>query len=196
MFSRRPLYSAVAAVFAAGLLSAAPAAAQTTYRIDPTRSEIVYSMSHPAHDWTGESHRVSGTLTVSGSTVTGGHVQAPVQSFTSGNRNRDSHMAETTESYIYPNVTFEARSVTMLSASEQSADRNATVQGVLTFHDVARPVTVPVLVSVSNGAAHVTGAFDVTLTEFGMDRPSLLGIKTRDWIGLRLDLTARAGSSS
>ncbi len=196
MTSRLARLAAVAATLAAGLLLAPAAAAQTTYRIDPDRSEIVYSMSHPAHDWTGESHRVSGTLTVSGSTVTGGRVQAPVQSFTSGNRNRDSHMAETTESYLYPNVTFEARTVTMLPAAERTADRNATVQGVLTFHDVARPVTVPVLVSVANGAARVTGAFDVTLTEFGMDRPSLLGIKTRDWVGLRLDLTARADSSS
>ena len=175
------------------LLLAAPAVlAQTTYRVDPARSQIVYSMSHPAHDWTGESHRVSGVLTVQDGAVTGGRVQAPVQSFTSGNRNRDSHMAETTESYLYPNVTFEARSVTMLPAAQRTATQNATVQGVLTFHDVARPVTVPVLVSVSNGTARVAGDFDVTITEFGMSRPSLLGIKTKDWIGLRLDLTAQA----
>ena len=169
------------------------ASAQAEYRIDPAHSEIVYSMSHPAHSWTGTSHRVSGTLTVDRGAVTGGRVQAPVQSFTSGNRSRDSHMAESTESYIYPNVTFTARSVTVLPANQQTAQKNATVQGTLTFHDVSRPVTVPVRVDFADGRVHLTGDFEVTLTEFEIDRPSLLGLKTRDWIGLHLDLVAKAG---
>ena len=149
-------------------------------------------MSHPAHSWTGTSHRVSGSITVEGGAVTGGRVQAPVQSFTSGNRSRDSHMAESTESYIYPDVTFAARSVTMLPASQQTAEKNATVQGTLTFHNVSRPVTVPVRIDVSDGRAHLAGDFEVTMTEFEIDRPSLLGLKTRDWIGLHLDLVAKA----
>ena len=188
---RLHLVPVVTAALAALAFGGPAPRAQTAYRIDPAHSEIVYSMSHPAHSWTGESHQVSGSLTVRGAAVTGGTVQAPVQSFTSGNRNRDSHMAETTESYLYPTVTFEAQTVTTLPAAERTAEQNATVRGVLTFHDVARPVTVPVRIDVSGGRAHLTGSFDVTITEFGMDRPSLLGIKTRDWIGLRLNLVAR-----
>lgn len=174
------------------VLATAPRA-QTMYRIDPAHSAIVYSMSHPAHDWTGTSHSVTGTLAVAGRAVTGGHVQAPVQSFDSGNRSRDSHMAEATESYIYRDVVFDARSVTMLPAAQQTADRNATVQGTLTFHHVTRPVTVPVRIDVTGTQAHLTGSFEVTLTDFQIERPSLLGIKSRDWIGLHLDLAARAG---
>lgn len=184
--------AAYLAFFAAGLLTAPSAIGQASYQIDPEHSEIVYSMSHPAHDWTGATHRITGTLTADGSAVTGGHVQAPVQSFTSGNRNRDSHMAEATESYIYPNVTFDAQSVVMLPAGEQTPEQNAMVEGTLTFHDVTRPVTVPVLIETSGSQIHLVGSFDVTLTEFAIDRPSLLGLKTKDWIGLHLDLTAKA----
>ncbi len=180
------------ALFVAVLLTAPSVLGQSSYRIDPEHSEIVYSMSHPAHDWTGATHRLSGTLSTDGTAVTGGHVEAPVQSFTSGNRNRDSHMAEATESYIFPNVTFDAEEVTMLPATEQTPERNATVEGTLTFHDVVRPVTVPVLIEVTGSQVHLTGSFDVTLTEFDIDRPSLLGLKTKDWIGLHLDLTAKA----
>ena len=187
-----PRFVPFLAAAALALSLGAAASAQATYRIDPARSEIVYSMSHPAHDWTGESHRVAGTLTVAGTAVTGGRVSAPVQSFTSGNRSRDSHMAEATESYLYPDVTFAARTVTLLPASQQTAAANATVAGTLTFHDVSRPVTVPVRIDVSGGQAHLTGDFEVTMTEFNIERPSLLGIKTKDWIGLRLDLVARA----
>ena len=142
-------------------------------------------MEHPAHDWTGTSRRVSGYLTVEDGRVTGGRVSAPVVSFDSGNRSRDSNMASDTEAYLYPDVVFEARSVTMGSGS------SASVRGTLTFHGVSRTVTVPTRIEVSPTQARVRGSFEVTLTEFGLERPSLLRIRSRDWIGLELDLVAR-----
>ena len=174
------------------LLALAPVASAQTFRIDPAQSRIVYSMEHPMHDWTGTSARVSGTLTVAGGAVTSGRVSAPVQSFDSGNRNRDSHMAEATESYLYRDVTFEARTVTPLPAAQQTPSRNATVQGTLTFHGVSQPVTVPVHLDISGEEARVRGHFEVTLSAFDIDPPSLMMIKTRDWIGLDLDLVARS----
>ena len=165
------------------VLTALPVAAQT-YRIDPARSTLVYAMEHPAHDWTGTSRRVSGTLTLTEGRLTGGRAQAPVTSFDSGNRSRDSNMASDTEAYLYPTVTFEASRV------EPAGEGRATVHGTLTFHGVARPVTMPATVDVTGDAVRVRGAFDVTLREFGLSRPSLLGVRTRDWIGLRVDLLA------
>lgn len=176
---------------AASLAVASTASAQAPYRIDPAASQVVYTMRHPTHRWSGTSRSVSGALTATGATLTGGRVQAPVRSFDSGTAARDRNMARETEADLYPTVTFEARSVTMLPAARQTAARNATVQGVLTFHGVTRPVTVPVRVDVSGSRIRLTGTFEVTLTEFGLARPSLLGVRSRDWIGLRLDLTAR-----
>lgn len=192
MTLRLPFWPLCAAVFAVAAVAAPPARAQTSYRIDPATSQIVYSMSHPTHRWSGTSRSVSGVLAATGTALTGGRVQAPVRSFDSGVGARDRNMARETEADRYPAVTFEARSVTMLPAAQQTAARNATVRGVLTFHGVARPVTVPVRADVSGGRARLTGSFEVTLTEFGLARPSLLGIRSRDWIALRLDLTARS----
>ncbi len=175
-------------------LFAAPlAAAQTTtFRIDPARSTVVYAMTHPAHSWEGTSHRVSGTMSVNAAgAVTAATVSAPVQSFDSGNRSRDSHMVEATEAYLYRTVTFALTSLAMLPTP--TATTNATATGTLTFHNVRQNITVPVLVqrSGSGDDVRVQGAFSVTLTQFGIPLPSLLGVRVRDDLHLTLDLSAR-----
>ena len=178
--------------FALVALAAPATLAQTTLRVDTGASRIVYTMRHPTHRWSGTSAAVAGTLTVAGGVVTSGRITAPVRSFDSGVGARDRNMAEQTEAGRFPAVTFEARSVSMLPAARRTAEHNATVQGVLTFHGVARPVTVPVRIDLSGGRVHLRGAFDVTLSEFGLEPPAMFRIPSRDWIGLRLDLTAGA----
>lgn len=170
-------------VIAVLALAAASVSGQT-YRVAPRQSQIVYAMDHPAHHWTGTSHRVSGTLEVRDGHVVGGRVSAPIVSFDSGNRSRDSNMASDTEAYLYPDVVFEAQSLT------EGAGDAATVHGTLTFHGVTRPVVVPVQIERTGDRVRVRGHFDVTLSEFAIEPPSLMMIKTRDWVGLDLDLVA------
>ncbi len=159
--------------------------------IDTGASSIVYDMRHPTHAWTGTSRAVSGRLFVgAGGVVTGGAVSAPVASFDSGNRNRDSNMIEVTGGATYRAITFQAVRVTPLAAP--TADATATVEGVLTFHGVRQAVRVPVRVEAApGGGVRVRGAFAVTMTQFGIEAPRLLGIRTDDRIGLTLDLVAR-----
>ena len=164
----------------------------TTFRIDPARSTVVYEMSHPAHSFSGTSRQVSGTVTTNAAgVITAATVSAPVQSFSSGNRSRDSNMIEATEAYIHRNVTFQLTGLTMLATP--TAEANATAEGTLTFHGVRQTVRVPVLVqrSGSGDDLRVRGAFDVTLSQFRVSPPRLLGVPVRDQIHLILDLTAR-----
>lgn len=178
---KRSLYLSLAVLVA---LAAAPmVSAQTVYRIDSEVSTVVYAMHHPAHDWTGTSHRVHGTLQVEEGRVLGGHVAAPIVSFDSGNRSRDSNMASDTEAYLYPDVVFDAERV------NYADDGTATVEGTLTFHGVARPVAMPAQIDLTGDDVHIRGHFEVTLTEFDLERPSLLMVKTSDWLGLDVDLT-------
>ena len=166
----------------------------TTFRINPAQSTVVYNMSHPAHSWSGTSRRLSGTITTDANgTVTAASVSAPLQSFDSGNRNRDSNMIEATEAYLYRNVTFQLTSLTMLPAP--TANANATAEGTLTFHNVRQTVRLPVLVqrSGSGDAVRVQGVLDVTLTQFRITPPRLVGVSVRDAIRLTLDLSANRG---
>lgn len=162
------------------LVLTSAAQAQTVYRIDPDASALVYAMHHPAHEWTGTSHRVSGTIQAEKAHVGGGHIAALVMSFDSGNRSRDSNMASDTEAYLCLNVEFER--------VRYASDGTATVEGALTFHGVTRPVTMPAEISLSDDTAHVREHFEVTLPEVDLKRPSLMMVKARDWLGLEVDL--------
>jgi polyisoprenoid-binding protein YceI len=180
----RPVLCAVLALVTSGAL------AQTTYRLDTARSTVAYAMSHPAHGWTGTSRAVAGALTVGpGGSVTAASVSAPVTSFDSGNRNRDSHMVEATEAYVHRNVSFQLGRLTPMA--RPTATANATATGSLTFHGVRRAVSLPVRLDRTPSGLRVRGTFEVTLTEFGVDRPALLGVRVRDWIELTLDLAFR-----
>ncbi|HEX8385785.1 MAG TPA: YceI family protein [Rubricoccaceae bacterium] len=180
----RTLLSVLLALVTSGAL------AQTTYRVDTARSTVAYAMSHPAHDWTGTSRAVAGALTVGpDGSVTAASVSAPVRSFDSGNRNRDSHMVEATEAYVHRNVTFQLSRLTPMA--RPTATANAMAAGALTFHGVRRAVTLPVRMDRAPSGLRVRGTFEVTLTEFGVDRPALLGVRVRDWIELTFDLAFR-----
>lgn len=192
--SMRFFLLAVCALSTAALGTAAAPSAQTThggYRIDPALSTVVYAMSHPAHDWSGTSRSVTGTLAAAPSgAVTRGTVSAPVASFDSGNRSRDSNMIEATEAYVHRNVIFQIARLAPLATPTAAA--NAVAEGTMTFHGVRQPLRVPVrLERTTGGGLRVRGTFDVTLTQFGIAPPRLLGIAARDWIELTLDLVAR-----
>lgn len=189
----KPLLSRLSACVALAAVLTPGAQAQTTpYRIDPARSSIVYNMSHPAHAWSGTSNRVSGTITTDAAgVVTAASVSAPVASFSSGNRSRDSNMIEATEAFVHRNVTFALTGFTLLPAP--TAEATATAEGTLTFHGIRQTVRVPVLVqrSGSGDDVRVRGTFDVTLTQFRISPPRLLGLPIRDAIRLTFDLVAR-----
>ncbi len=178
------------------LLLALPltASAQTVYHIVPKESTVTYAMDHPAHKWDGVSHSATGTVEIGpDGAVTAIHVEIPVLTFDSGNRNRDSHMAEVVEFYLYPKVIFDATDVTPIdSVADGEADAFWRIRGNLTFHGVTKPIETVAKVMRDGDRLRAEGAFDVKITDFDMERPSLLMVKVKDWIGLKFDLSAEA----
>ena len=180
----------LAVLVGTGVRPAAAQGAAVAYAVDARASSITYDMRHPTHGWTGTSRSVTGSLLVrADGAIVGGMVTAPVASFDSGNRNRDSNMLEVTGAATYRAVTFQAVRVTPLAVP--TADVTATVEGVLTFHGVRQAVRVPVKVEAVPGGVRLQGRLAVTLTQFRIDAPRLLGVRVDDRIGLALDLVAR-----
>ncbi|WP_457653397.1 YceI family protein [Rhodocaloribacter sp.] len=182
------------------LLLALPltASAQTVYHIVPKESTVTYSMDHPAHKWDGVSHSATGTVEVGpDGAATKIHVEIPVLTFDSGNRNRDSHMAEVVEFYLFPKVIFDATDVTPIdSVADGEADAFWRIKGNLTLHGVTKPVESVAKIVKDGDRLRAEGAFDVKITDFDMERPSLLMVKVKDWIGLRYDFVAVAGDTA
>lgn len=151
--------------------------ASTRTFADKKASSITYSMKHPLHNWSGISRDVSSLIVSEGKK---GYIQevavsVKVSSFDSKNANRDSHMIEVTEAIKFPNITFSGK-VTSWDGSL------LTVTGELTFHGVTRPLSFEVKTAEKGDKLEVTGGFSVNLTEFNIQRPTLMGLPTNDEI--------------
>lgn len=151
---------------------------------DKSVSKIVYSMHHPLHDWQGISKDVTSViLTDDGEkeNIKSVAVTAKVSSFDSDNSNRDSHMIEVTEALLYPSVTFTSNSI-------EKDGQKIKLNGNLTFHGVSKPVALDALIKNSGDKMEVIGEFDIKMTDFKIEPPSLLGIDTDDDINLKFDI--------
>ena len=150
---------------------------------DKKKSEITYAMRHPLHSWTAESKSVTSVIVCDEQkqNISQVAVSAPVSSFDSQNANRDSHAIEVTEALKYPNITFES------TAIQQQGD-SLQVTGTLTFHGVKRPISFHAARQETHQQLEVTGGFRVTMTEFGIEPPSLMGIDTEDHIDIHFDV--------
>ncbi len=140
-------------------------------------STITYHMSHPLHEFDAVSkdatYQVS--LDPQAKELKSVAAQVDVTTFDSGNSNRDSHAMEVIDAISYPQVTFTSTSI------RQSGD-SAWVSGKLTFHGVTQDIVIPTALTWSQNRLDVRGAFQITQTEFKIERPSLLMIPVADEI--------------
>jgi polyisoprenoid-binding protein YceI len=164
-------------ILAIALLLAGSVFAQNKVKVNSVKEEssITYSMKHPLHEWTGESKEVSSILLMdeSKTTVYQVAVSAKLSTFDSKNANRDSHMMEVTEAIKFPNVTYVSSSVTI-------EGNDFTSSGNLNFHGVVQPVALKGKFTKEGTKLIFTGNFDLKMTQFKIDPPSLMGISTND----------------
>ena len=98
---------------------------------------------------------------------------AEVAKFNSGNSNRDSHAMEVIEALKYPTVSFKSTNV-------QLESDDITVVGLLTFHGQTREIAMKGKMKREGNSLIVDGEFQISLTEFKVNRPALLFIPTDD----------------
>lgn len=160
-----------------GALLAVVGMAQEKVKVNCVKEEssVTYTMNHPLHTWQGECKEVNSILLADAAqtTIFQVAVSAKVASFDSKNANRDSHMMEATEALKYPNVTYVSSSVTLDGDSFTSS-------GTLTFHGVSQPVALKGKIAREGAKLIFAGSFDLQLTRFNVDPPSLMGVKTND----------------
>jgi polyisoprenoid-binding protein YceI len=160
-----------------GLLMVVSLFAQNKVKVNSVKEEssIVYSMKHPLHEWTGESKEINSILLMdeSKSTIYQVAVSVKVSTFDSKNANRDSHMMEVTEAIKFPNVTF-------VSTSVNIEGTDFTSSGNLTFHGINQPVAMKGKITKDGNKLTVSGDFNLKMTQFKVDPPSLMGINTND----------------
>jgi polyisoprenoid-binding protein YceI len=193
---RSPTPSLAALALAAALLGAPAApradeAAPLDLSVRPG-STLAYRLVHKLHEVTGTSRAVEGRARLQPDGALQVMVRSRVDTFDSGNGNRDAHMLEATEAARFPFVTLKAVG-TLPTPATYPARVEVTLRGELTFHGVARPVEVPVVVEFASARqASATATLPVSLEAHGVERPSLLFVKVDDALVVtaRLSLAA------
>lgn len=144
---------------------------------DKSVSTITYEMKHPMHDWEAVCKDVNAVIVYNKATkgLEQVAVSLKVQSFDSGNPNRDSHALEVLEALKFPKVTFASTKI-------KAAADMLTVEGNLTFHGITKPITIIATREDFVNKVVFEGKFDVSLTDYKVERPSLFGMKTDDML--------------
>lgn len=155
--------------------------AQSIINFDLNESFISYDGKHPAHNWTGISKEIQGTFEINKEDLTQSKVDlfVPVFSFDSKNANRDSNMLDVVEEYYYPYVRF-------ISSKIEKVDDEFNVVGNLSFHGITKEFTIPVSLIQDDKRIVVESDFSIMLTDFKIRRPSLLTIKIRNQIDIKV----------
>ncbi len=145
------------------------------YQADKEESFITYRLTHPLHEVEATSHESLCLIYADASKheILNVLVQVPVSTFDSGNSNRDSHAMEVIDAISIPTAKFVSTKV------EQEGD-SLNVYGKLTFHGVTKDIIIKAFTNWYGDSLIVNGKFDISLTAFKVDRPSLLLIPVND----------------
>jgi hypothetical protein len=152
------------------------------------QSTLSYHMSHPMHQVDGVSHGAKGK----GSCHAGECdflIAAPVNSFDSGDSNRDLHMVQVTRGAQFPLV------VVRTHISEQQVSESSTIYADLEVQfagQTAKYSHVPFQVSRNGNEVKITGTIPATCSEFKIDPPSFLTIPIKNEIPVKVDMNWRA----
>lgn len=158
------------------------------------KSQITYTVTHPLHVVHGTSlaARGEGIRNPDGSCQF--LVAVPVQSFDSGDNNRDLHMQETTRAGLYPMIKVNGEIAKM--AGEKAPQKlTADVEIEFAGQKAKYPQLELDVLEWNGGRVHITGTIPLTLKDFNIKPPSLLTVPIHDEIPVKLDMVWRKADS-
>jgi hypothetical protein len=157
------------------LLTLVLAADPVAFKLDPAAVQTVkVQVVHPLHHVTEEVHEFQGAARLLPDGTLQAMVRAKINSFDSGNANRDEHMRETVEATKFPDVVVKAVvKPTPPATFPGSVEVPATME--VNLHGVSQKISAPVkLLYQSASEVTVEGSFPVSLEGFKISRPALL----------------------
>ena len=154
---------------------------QEIKRVDSEKSFINYTGKHFLHKWSAENKNISGLIQIENESISNIGIVAKVSDFKSGNSSLDSNSLRVLEALQFPNVIFKSTEV-------NQEDGQIIFEGVMNFHGIEKDFTISAEVNHRNEITQLSGKFIVSLTDFLVERPSLLTRKINDEINLEFEL--------
>lgn len=133
-------------------------------------------------DAVGRTSGVTGSATISGTTVTSGNVTVDLTTVASDESRRDGQFTgRIMDTAQFPTATFTLGAPVDLDAAFLSGSpTTATATGTLTLHGVTKQVSVPLTATRNGAAIDVAGSIPVTFADYGIETPSIGGFVTVD----------------
>jgi len=152
-----------------------------TYLIRGEDSSLTYRLVHKLHTVQGVSKKLEGRARI----LPGGQAQimvrAGIDTFDSGNSNRDAHMKETVESARFPVVELKATAASVVPPVAFPGSVKVQLKAQLSFHGVQQMIDIPAEITWADSAhAVATASFPISLEQFKIERPSLMFVKVND----------------
>lgn len=140
---------------------------QELKNIDTTKSSISYSGNHFLHKWSAENNNLSGLIKIDNENILNIGVVAKVADFKSGNSSLDSNSYRVLEALKFPNIIFKSLNVTSINGL-------SNIKGLIEFHGIEKKIDVNVKLTTIENKTQMNGEFTLNLSDFSIDRPSLL----------------------
>ena len=167
-------------------LAALPAVAQKPSQWELVQSTLTYRATSPVHQVEGVSHAAKGKGVCQDGQCSF-LVAAPVNSFNSGDSNRDLHMIEATRGAQYPMVVVRAHfPEAQLQQPTIYADLDVQFGGQTVHYS-----HVSFQRQAQGGEMRITGTVPATCSDFKFQRPSFLGMSISNDIPVRVDAAWR-----
>lgn len=154
---------------------------QEIKRVDSEKSFINYTGKHFLHKWSAENKNISGLIQIDGESISNIGIVAKVSDFKSGNSNLDSNSLRVLDALQFPNVIYKSTLV-------NQEDGQIRFEGVMNFHGIEKDFIISAEITHLNEITQLSGKFIVSLTDFLVERPSLLTRKINDEINLEFEL--------
>jgi polyisoprenoid-binding protein YceI len=176
------------------VMAAAPASGPSGQFKFNENSEVSYHLIHMLHQVRGSTRKLQGVATLqAGRLVTPLSLEVPLISFRSGNANRDNNAAATLDVGRFPKATL---TVTQFDERARSTnpDGSITVKGSASgnwnLHGVTQATTLPLEATWTPQGLSVDASFNISLSAFGIPRPSLLFKPVEDDVEVKVHAVA------
>jgi polyisoprenoid-binding protein YceI len=132
------------------------------------------------HVAVGRTPKVTGTLDLSGSTVTAASITGDLTALVSDAPQRDGELGDAgIQSNTFPNATFVlSRPIDLGSIPTDGSTVNETASGKLTIHGVTRDVQISLNATRKGGVVAVAGSLPVVFSDYNFTGPNVLGFVT------------------
>jgi len=137
----------------------------------------------PLNSYIGQTDQLKGTIDFKTGKV---NFSLPVKSIKTGNEKRDGHMYEMLETKKNPDVVFEGKLIDDFDREEKSK-RTVRAKGDFTLAGSIRKITIPLDLEPVSKAIQLNASWSLLITDYGLERPSLMFIKVDDKHDLSVD---------